>query len=126
MGENDERVLGDMIEPVDEGEQNGGQKLLDSLETNRIKDAEKAGRKLIREEDGIQKEWYEEARKMTVEQLPMFLKKLVEDYQHDYGTICHAVAAGALSAAHAVNHSPTGGITGFQPLCGSSLHIGRA
>ena len=53
-------------------------------------------------------------KKQTVETLPEFIKKLIEDYVHDYGTICHAVAASAIAAANAVNHSPTGGITGFQ------------
>jgi len=62
----------------------------------------------------IKEEWEKEARDMTLENLPAFLKKLTEDYQHDYGTICHAVAIAAESAAWAVNKSPSGGITGFQ------------
>ena len=70
--------------------------------------------KAIKEEDGLQKEWYEEAKKQTLETLPAFLKKLTEDYGHDYGTICHACAAAAVAAANAVNHAPCGGITGFQ------------
>jgi hypothetical protein len=39
---------------------------------------------------------------------------LTEDYHHDYGTICHAVAAAGLAAMWSVSHSPQGGITGFQ------------
>lgn len=70
--------------------------------------------KSITEKDDLQKQWYEEAHKQTLETLPDFLKKLTEDYGHDYGTICHAVAAAALGAANAVNHAPCGGITGFQ------------
>lgn len=70
--------------------------------------------KTIKEEDGIQKQWYEEARTQTLDTLPAFLKKLTEDYKHDYGTICHAVAAAAVAAAWAVEKSPQGGITGFQ------------
>ena len=54
---------------------------------------------------------------MTLDDLPEFLRELTEDYGHDYGTICHAVAAGAVAAAWAVEHSPAGGITGFQAGC---------
>lgn len=70
--------------------------------------------KSITEEMGLQKEWMEEAKGMTLENLPDFLKKLTEDYSHDYGTICHAIAAAAVAAAWAVERSPQGGITGFQ------------
>lgn len=68
----------------------------------------------ITEEMGIHKGWYEEADKMTLDKLPKFLQRLTTQYEHDYGTICHAIAASALAAAHAVDHSPEGGITGFQ------------
>jgi len=72
------------------------------------------GRKPITEEQGIQKEWYAEAKIMTLKKLPKFLKKLADGYRHDYGTICHAVAAGAVAAGNAMNKSRQGGITGFQ------------
>lgn len=68
----------------------------------------------ITEEQKVHPAWYEEARQQTVETLPAFIKKLSEDYEHDYGTICHAIAAGAIGAAWAVDRSPHGGITGFQ------------
>jgi len=71
-------------------------------------------RQPITEEQGVHKEWYAEAREMTLEKLPEFLRKLTEDYGHDYGTICHACAAAAVGAAWAVERSPEGGITGFQ------------
>ena len=71
----------------------------------------------ITEEMGLHKGWYEEARQMTVEKLPEFIRKLTQDYDHDYGTICHAIAAAAVGAAWAVEHSPVGGITGFQASC---------
>lgn len=58
--------------------------------------------------------WFEEAKGITPETLPEFIRKLTEDYRHDYGTIRHAVAAGAIAGASAVNRSPAGGITGFQ------------
>ena len=68
----------------------------------------------ITEEDGIHKEWYKQAKAQTLDTLQEFLRHLTEDYVHDYGTICHAVAASGVAAMNAVNHSPTGGITGFQ------------
>lgn len=58
--------------------------------------------------------WYEEARKQTLETLPTFLNHLMNDYQHDYGTICHALAAGGIATMWAMNNDPKGGITGFQ------------
>lgn len=71
----------------------------------------------ITEEQGIHKAWYDEAKAMTAENFPEFFRKLTEDFDHDYGTICHAVAAAAVGAANAVNRSPAGGITGFQASC---------
>lgn len=71
----------------------------------------------ITEEMKVNEKWYDEAKKQTLETLPEFLKKLTENYNHDYGTICHAVAASAIAAAWAVNASPAGGITGFQAGC---------
>ena len=68
----------------------------------------------ITEEQGIHKAWYDEARKQTLETLPAFLEKLSKDYDHDYGTICHAIAAAGIGAMWAVEQSPSGGITGFQ------------
>ena len=59
-------------------------------------------------------EWYKEAKEMSLDKLPEFLRKLTEDYGHDYGTICHAMTAGAIATMWAINKSPTGGITGFQ------------
>lgn len=72
--------------------------------------------KQITEEMGVHKAWYEEARKQTMESLPDFLKKLTTEYQHDYGTVCHAVAAAGVGAMWAVERAPNvgGGITGFQ------------
>ena len=58
--------------------------------------------------------WYEEAGHMTLDKLPEFLERLQNRYEHDYGTICHAIAASAIATAWAMNHGPQGGITGFQ------------
>jgi len=71
----------------------------------------------ITEEMKVHEQWYKEAREMTIDKLTDFVKKLTENYDHDYGTICHAVAASSIAAACAVDHSPTGGITGFQASC---------
>lgn len=68
----------------------------------------------ITERDGLQDQWYKEAKVMTVEKLPAFIAKLTTAYSHDYGTICHAISAAAIAAAYAVEKSPHGGITGFQ------------
>lgn len=68
----------------------------------------------ITEEMGVHKEWAKEVDGMSMEKLPEFLRKLTEDYEHDYGTICHAIACGAAATAKAINRSPCGGITGFQ------------
>jgi hypothetical protein len=68
----------------------------------------------INESDGVHKQWYEDAKKVTLEELPGFLNRLLNDYGHDYGTICHALAAGSIAAAGGMNKSKQGGITGFQ------------
>ena len=68
----------------------------------------------IKEEDGLHKAWYVEARQQTEATLPEFIRRLSHDYIHDYGTICHAITASAIGAAHAVDRSENGGITGFQ------------
>ena len=71
-------------------------------------------RKRITEEMGVHTEWYETARNMTPDKLDTFLKHLMDDYHHDYGTICHALAAGGVATMWAMNKHPEGGITGFQ------------
>lgn len=70
----------------------------------------------VTEEEKVHLEWYKEASKQTLDTLPEFMRKLSEDYSHDYGTVCHMVAAGAVAAAWAMNQSKgaQGGITGFQ------------
>lgn len=68
----------------------------------------------ITEEMGIHKEWYE-AKPRTPDELAAFVTKLLTEYHHDYGTICHAAAAAAVAACRTVNADENqGGITGFQ------------
>ena len=71
----------------------------------------------ITEEMNIHKVWYQRAKEMEYKDLSAFIDELVSNYKHDYGTICHAIAAGAIATAYAMNRTPTGGITGFQASC---------
>ena len=68
----------------------------------------------ITEEMHLEKEWFEQAREQKLETLPVFMNHILNDYCHDYGTICHAISACALAAAWAANSSDQGGITLFQ------------
>ena len=68
----------------------------------------------ITEEMKVHEQWLEEAKGMTLEKLPDFINHLLTDYGHDYGTICHAITAGAIATAWAMNKAPQGGITGCQ------------
>lgn len=68
----------------------------------------------ISEEQHLEKIWFEEAEKQTIETLPQFINHIMNDYEHDYGTICHAIAACSLAAAWAVNKHEQGHITGIQ------------
>jgi len=68
----------------------------------------------ITEKSRVHEEWFKGIDKLTLDTLPEFLRHLSEDYEHDYGTICHALAAAAVGACWAMNSSPAGGITGFQ------------
>lgn len=62
----------------------------------------------------IKEMWNKRAKETTLEDLPGFLNELTGNYKHDYGTICHAIAAAAIASASAVDKSEQGGITGFQ------------
>ena len=72
----------------------------------------------IHEEDPtfgkLRETWFNIARRCTEETLPDFIHMLMHNYIHDYGTICHAMAAAAIAAAWACDHSDQGGITGMQ------------
>ncbi len=48
------------------------------------------------------------------ESIDAFIQELHSKYEHDYGTVCHAMAAVAVQAARKFNDGPQGGITGFQ------------
>ena len=76
-------------------------------------------RKPITEDMRLQDEWYKRAYSMKPDNFPEFFRELTEDYEHDYGTVCHAMAAIGLAAMWAFNKSEgaRGGITGFQAGC---------
>ena len=59
------------------------------------------------------KNWYEEAKKQTIETLPEFMNKILGGC-YSYESIPEAIAACAVGAAWAADHHPNGGITGFQ------------
>lgn len=72
--------------------------------------------KPITEEMHLEKEWFKDAREVTFSNLRAFMDRIMNSYEHDYGTVCHAIAACALAATWAANRMPgaRGGITGFQ------------
>jgi len=78
-----------------------------------------AGKMDISEEDGVHEEWYKDVADLkTPEDLMVFMQNLDDNYHHDYGTICHAIAASGLGAMKVADHHwKQGGITGFQASC---------
>ena len=64
----------------------------------------------------IKEEWQKQAASIkTPDELKRFAKHLFDDYEHDYGTVVHAIAELALAAAYL--GAKKGGITGFQAGC---------
>lgn len=70
-------------------------------------------REKITENMHLEKEWFEQTSKIeTIDQLTEFINHVISDYDHDYGTVCHAIGAAAVAAAwYGANVQ---GITGFQ------------
>ena len=66
----------------------------------------------VREEDHPEKEWFKEAGDMKLDKLQEFMDRMLNHYNHDYGTIVHAVSACAIAAAWAA--CDVAGLTGFQ------------
>jgi hypothetical protein len=71
-------------------------------------------KKFIKESDGAQNEWYEVARKQTLETLPGFLNHVLNDYSHDQQTVIHAMVAGCMGTISAMNAHPEGDISPAQ------------
>ena len=66
------------------------------------------------EEKKLKEIWFKEAKEQTIATLPTFIDHVMNDYDHDYETIVHAISACALAAAWAANKHEQAGITGFQ------------
>lgn len=73
-------------------------------------------RKLNEEHDKeLIKEWYNRAEVIkNEEELSRFVHELIYDYEHDYGTIVHAIVAAMNASFTVINNSDQGGISGFQ------------
>lgn len=73
-------------------------------------------RQVVTEEMHPEKEWFQKAKEQTPDTIMAYINHVMNDYSHDYGTICHAIAACAVAAAWAANNADgaCGGITGFQ------------
>lgn len=64
----------------------------------------------------IKKDWFKQARCIkTTNGLIKFINHLLNDYEHDYGTVVHAISAMALATAWM--SASIEGITGFQAGC---------
>ena len=87
------------------------------LEAERDEDARIEGRRFLNEETDqeiIEMWWKDAAACRSIDEAAAFAHRLLSDYRHDYGTICHALSAGILAMAWGMNREPEGGITGFQ------------
>lgn len=76
---------------------------------------------ILHEEDAktkaIIESWFNQAREVkSLQKAFDFAKHVINDYSHDYGTICHAISAAAIATAWGADNEPgaCGGITGFQ------------
>jgi hypothetical protein len=62
----------------------------------------------------IKKDWEKEATEQTLDTIPEFINKLMNNYEHDYGTIIHATWAAMSGTFYACDNSEQGGFSGFQ------------
>jgi len=53
----------------------------------------------------------------SLDEFCAFWRELMDETEHDYGTICRAIGALAGAAATAANNHAQGGMTGFQAGC---------
>ena len=86
---------------------------LDAEHAGKSKSPQDKEMQAITEEMNLHEEWFKQAREVkTVDELAAFVDHMLNGYYHDYGTVCHAVAACALAGAWLGAHSE--GITHFQ------------
>ncbi len=67
-------------------------------------------------EKDFRNKYYKQLNGHTLEDLPVFVKKMMDE-SLGYGSVCCAVAASAIAAAWVANKQEHGGITGFQADC---------
>ena len=81
--------------------------------------AERNPRQVREEDKDVIDGWFTQAKACKdPEALARFVRHLLDDYDHDYGTICHAASAAAVAACWAIDgDGRQGGITGFQAGC---------
>lgn len=68
----------------------------------------------ITEKNHFEDQWFMQAETQTLETLPEFINHLMNDYEHDYGTIVKATAAAMIATFNACDQSEQGGFTGSQ------------
>lgn len=66
-------------------------------------------RNSITESDGLQHDWYAQAQEQQIDTLQQFIGSMLEPYEHDDRTLCHAVAAAMTAAMWAVLRHPRSG-----------------
>lgn len=103
------------IEPITEEQASSLLTYIEDRKADRLEQALADGRQIITEEDdkAILDEWWVFAEQCdSIDEATAFAKRLNDDYCHDYGTVCHAIAAAGVAMANAVSRPQ--GITGFQ------------
>ena len=65
-------------------------------------------------EQEAKEQWGKEAKEQTLDTLPDFISKVIDEGGGDYGKICVAMGTAAAATAWSINNTPKGGITGFQ------------
>ena len=86
---------------------------LDAKHAGKSKPPQDKKMQAITEEMNLHEEWFKQAREIqTADELATFVDHMLNGYYHDYGTVCHAIAACTLASAWLGAH--TEGITHFQ------------
>lgn len=69
--------------------------------------------------------WYKQAKEQTIASLGDFVGSMMNQ-QHDYGTVCHAIAASTMAGFYAADHhEEQGGITGAQAGMIGGIIVGK-
>ena len=103
------------LEPMTDEQATSLLSYIEERESERLEEARRDGRQIITEEDNkdVIDEWWAFAEGCaSIDDAAAFAKRLSDDYCHDYGTVCHAIAAAGVAMANAVSRPQ--GITWFQ------------